>query len=114
MTAAECVPARNADIIRNDTRRFSLLANALLEFGWERAAILAAGYVVINSVTENAVKPRFMREGLDLSLLSLFVSLLFWGFVLGAVATIMAVPLTMVLWHYLAGTPGPSAPAPAS
>jgi predicted PurR-regulated permease PerM len=70
---------------------------ALLEFGVGRALMVAAGYLIINFVVDNIIKPRFMQEGFEISILEVFFSLLFWGWVLGPVGTILAVPLTLTV-----------------
>lgn len=70
---------------------------ATLEFGVGRAALLAVGYLAINFVTDNIIKPRFMKEGFELSFIDVFFSLLFWGFVFGPVGTILAIPLTLTV-----------------
>jgi predicted PurR-regulated permease PerM len=68
---------------------------ALLEFGITRALIVVIGFVAVNAVVENVLKPRFVGKELDLSVLEIFLSLLFWGWVLGAMGAILAVPLTI-------------------
>jgi predicted PurR-regulated permease PerM len=70
---------------------------ALLEFGITRAVIVVVGFILINAVVENVLKPRFIGQELELSLLEIFLSLVFWGWVLGAIGAILAVPLTIVL-----------------
>jgi predicted PurR-regulated permease PerM len=70
---------------------------ALLEFGITRAVIVVVGFILINAVVENVLKPRFIGQELELSLLEIFLSLIFWGWVLGAIGAILAVPLTIVL-----------------
>ncbi len=70
---------------------------AILEFGTGRALLLAAGYIAINFVTDNIIKPRFMKAGFELSFIDVFFSLLFWGFVFGPVGTILAIPLTLTV-----------------
>lgn len=52
---------------------------ALLEFGPGRAAIVVAGFVLVNAVVENVLKPRFIGQELELSALEGFLSLLFWS-----------------------------------
>jgi len=69
---------------------------ALLEFGWQSAIISAVGIIVINFVIENVVKPRIMEEDLNISPLFVLISLTLWTYVLGAIGTILAVPLTLI------------------
>ncbi|MEJ2153549.1 MAG: AI-2E family transporter, partial [Gemmatimonadota bacterium] len=68
-----------------------------IQFGLGRALIAAAGYAVINIVIGNLLEPRVMGKGLGLSTLVVFLSLLFWGWVLGPVGMILSVPLTMTI-----------------
>ncbi len=70
---------------------------ALLEFGAGRALIVVIGFVAANAVVENVLKPRFIGKELNLSVLEIFLSLMFWGFVLGAAGAILAVPLTILV-----------------
>jgi predicted PurR-regulated permease PerM len=68
---------------------------AIVQLGLVRAIGAAAGYLVINLLMGNLIEPRFMGRGLGLSPLVVFLSLLFWGWVLGPVGMLLAVPLTM-------------------
>jgi predicted PurR-regulated permease PerM len=70
---------------------------ALLEFGAARALIVLVGYVVINGGVQNFLQPRMMGAGLNLSPFVVVLSLFFWGWVLGPMGALLAVPLTMIV-----------------
>lgn len=69
---------------------------AVIQLGIGSALLAAAGYGVVNMVLGNVVEPRFMGRGVGLSTLVVFLSLVFWGWVLGPVGMLLSVPLTMV------------------
>lgn len=68
---------------------------ALLEFGWGHCVLVVVGYVIFNSIIDNVIKPRFLGKEFKMSILVVFLSLLFWGWLLGAIGAILGVPLTM-------------------
>jgi predicted PurR-regulated permease PerM len=70
---------------------------AVVQLGILRALLVAAGFLVVNLVMGGAVEPRFMGRGLGLSTLVVFLSLLFWGWLLGPVGMLLSVPLTMTV-----------------
>ncbi len=70
---------------------------ALVQLGFGDALLTAAGFVVVNVVIGSILEPRFMGKGLDLSALIVFLSLVFWGFILGPVGMLLSVPLTMTM-----------------
>ena len=70
---------------------------ALVQFGVGKALMTALGYVAVNVIIGSLIEPRFMGRGLGLSTLVVFLSLVFWGWVLGPVGMLLSVPLTMIL-----------------
>ena len=69
----------------------------LLQSGWVTALLVVIGYWAINFVGDNILKPKFLKKGLDVSIMAIVLSLLFWNWVLGAVGAILAVPLTLAI-----------------
>lgn len=70
---------------------------ALVQLGPGAVLWSAIGYLVVNNLVGNVIEPRFMGRGLGLSTLVVFLSLVFWGWVLGPVGMFLSVPLTMTL-----------------
>ncbi len=70
---------------------------ALLQFGVARATIVLVGFIVINTLVDNVIKPRFVGESLDLSPAVVVLSLVFWGWLLGPVGALLAVPLSIAV-----------------
>jgi predicted PurR-regulated permease PerM len=68
-----------------------------VELGFWRAGVAACGYVVINMGLEYGVEKRLMSRKLGLSTLVIFLSLIFWGSLLGPIGAVVCVPLTMTL-----------------
>lgn len=73
------------------------VALALLEFGWGKAIAVIVAYVVINVVADNVIKPKVISQGVEMSPLEVLLSFIFWGWLLGPVGAILAVPLTLVV-----------------
>ncbi|ABM05001.1 integral inner membrane protein UPF0118 [Psychromonas ingrahamii 37] len=67
-----------------------------LQLGMGYAAAVIALFVGVNTLMGNVIEPRFMGRSLGLSTLVVFLSLIFWGWLLGMVGMLLSVPLTMI------------------
>ena len=70
---------------------------ALIQFGVGTSMFVMLGYVLVNVIMGNVIEPKFMGRSLGLSALVVFVSLVFWGWVLGPVGMLLSIPLTMIV-----------------
>lgn len=70
---------------------------ALVQLGIGGALWTLGASLLIHNVLGNFIEPRIMGRGLGLSTLVVFLSLLFWGFVLGLVGMFLSVPITMTI-----------------
>lgn len=70
---------------------------ALLQTDILTAVWVALGYLAINSIIGSVIEPRVAGRHLGLSPLIVFMSLVFWGYILGPVGMFLSVPLTMVV-----------------
>ena len=70
---------------------------ALVQLGLGGALWTLGSFMLIHNVLGNFIEPRIMGKGLGLSTLVVFLSLLFWGFILGMVGMFLSVPFTMTI-----------------
>jgi predicted PurR-regulated permease PerM len=68
----------------------------LITGGWPVALAVVLGYFAINGVSDNVIKPRIMGTQTNLSPLTVFLSVLLWGWVLGPLGGLLAVPVTLL------------------
>jgi predicted PurR-regulated permease PerM len=68
-----------------------------VQLGLLQALFVVLIYLAVNLIMGNAVEPRLMGRKLNLSSLVVFISLVFWGWILGPVGMLLSVPLTMIV-----------------
>jgi AI-2 transport protein TqsA len=72
-------------------------AVTLLEQGFTRAALVVLVVVVMNTIVDNGIAPRFMSRSVGLSTLAVFLSLIVWAWILGPIGALISVPLTLMV-----------------
>ena len=78
---------------------------ALVQFGIPGAIGVTMIFLVVNFIIGNYVEPRLMGKGLGLSVLVVFLSLVFWGWLLGPVGMFLSIPITLVIKIILQSKP---------
>lgn len=70
---------------------------ALLMMGWKKALLVAGALILTQLVVDYVVTPLLMKKELHISFLQVTLALLVWGFLLGPVGVVLAVPLSMAV-----------------
>jgi len=70
---------------------------ALFDLGPVAAFLVLAGCGLVNILAEYLMFPHLAGRGLELSAAVVFISLLFWGWILGGIGVLLAVPLTLLV-----------------
>ncbi len=76
---------------------------ALMQYGPQTAVIIGLGYWIINYAVGWGIEPRLMGRGLNLSILTVFLSLIIWSWILGPVGMFLSLPLTVLIKFILEG-----------
>lgn len=74
---------------------------AWAKYGIEGALAVIVLFAIVNTIAESFIFPPQTSKGLQLSMYVVFVSLFFWGWILGPIGVFIAVPLTIVVVKYL-------------
>jgi predicted PurR-regulated permease PerM len=70
---------------------------AWFDLGPVPALLVLAGSGLVNLLAEYVMFPHLAGHGLALSATVVFISLIFWGWILGGIGVLLAVPLTLVV-----------------
>lgn len=70
---------------------------AYAQYGLQTAVIVLIGYILINGGVQNFIQPKVMGERLRISPVIVFIGLFVWGYMLGGIGAILAVPMTMLV-----------------
>jgi len=70
---------------------------ALLEGGVGMMIVVVVVFTVINFVVQSVIQPRIVGDAVGLSATLTFLSLVFWGWAIGALGALLAVPLSLLL-----------------
>jgi len=70
---------------------------AFVQLGPLGALLTAVIYFVLNTIIGNVIEPQLMGRNLGISPLIVFVSMIFFGYILGPIGMLIATPLTIVI-----------------
>jgi AI-2 transport protein TqsA len=76
---------------------------AFILYGWGTAIVILIIGIILNAAMDNAVTPRIMGKGLNLPILLVFLSFLFWTWVFGFVGALLAIPATLFVKTLIQG-----------
>ncbi len=76
---------------------------AFILYGWGTALVILIIGIILNAAMDNAVTPRIYGKGLNLPVLLVFTSFLFWSWVFGFVGALLAIPATLFVKALLQG-----------
>jgi predicted PurR-regulated permease PerM len=70
---------------------------AIVQYDISTSLGVALLYIAVNVSIGSILEPRIMGKGLGLSTLIVFLSLIFWGWLLGPIGMLLSVPLTIMI-----------------
>jgi predicted PurR-regulated permease PerM len=74
---------------------------AWAKYGIWGAIVMGLFFIIINTIAESYIFPRFTGKGLQMSVFVVFVSLFVWGWILGPTGFLIGMPLTLIVIKYL-------------
>lgn len=69
---------------------------ALLIGGWRLCVIVVVIYIVANFVLTSLIQPRYVGNAVGFSVTVVLVALVLWGWLLGTLGAVLAIPLTLL------------------
>ena len=70
---------------------------AIVQYDFMMAFFVMIAYLIVNILIGSILEPRILGRGLGLSALVVFLSLIFWGWLLGPIGMLLSVPLTIMI-----------------
>ena len=70
---------------------------AYAQYGLQSALIVLVAFILINGGIQNFYQPKVMGDRLRISPVVVFIGLFVWGFLLGGIGAILAVPMTLLV-----------------
>jgi AI-2 transport protein TqsA len=70
---------------------------AYAQYGLQSALVVLVAYILINGGIQNFYQPKVMGNKLKISPVIVFIGLFVWGYLLGGIGAILAVPMTMMV-----------------
>ncbi|RPI35111.1 MAG: AI-2E family transporter, partial [Chloroflexota bacterium] len=70
---------------------------AYAQYDLKTALVVLVGYILINGGVQNLYQPKVMGDRLKISPVVVFIGLFIWGYLLGGIGAILAVPITMLV-----------------
>lgn len=70
---------------------------AIVMQGTGTALIVMLSYLVINTIIGNDIEPQLMGKNLGISPLIVFLSMIFFGYILGPIGMLIGTPLTIII-----------------